>query len=241
MSDELDDDMNEPKVPETAKAETLPAVPKKSVELVGVEKAYAIAPRNFEEAWRMGKAFMIAGMVPDSLRGNTDEATQAKVTLVIMKGLEVGLSPVGAVQNIMVVNNKPSIFGDGVSSLLQNSGKVEYIKTDITGTWGDTTKDYLVTVTLKRKDQTEPYVRSFGYEDAKRAGLIGKKGPWSSGFGPRMCYWRALSWAARDGAGDALMGLGIAEEVQDYMIEQKRDHKADTSSLDDEPVKQIEA
>jgi hypothetical protein len=31
------------------------------------------------------------------------------------------------------------------------------------------------------------------------------------------------------------MGLAVAEEVRDYEIEAARDHKADTSSLDDDP------
>ena len=131
----------------------------------------------------------------------------------------------------MIINNKPCIYGDGTAALIQKSGKIEYIKTESSGTWGDNTKDFNVRVTMKRKDQAEPYIRSFGYNDAKRAGLIGKKGPWTN-YPERQCYWRALSWAARDGAADALMGLQIAEEVQDYITEQKREEKTDTSSLD---------
>lgn len=73
--------------------------------------------------------------------------------------------------------------------------------------------------------------------DAKRARLLGKQGPWTD-YPERQCYWRAASLAYRDGAADALMGLAVAEEVRDYEIEACRDHKADTSSLEDMPAAQ---
>lgn len=228
--DDLDDDINEPKaeVKEIKEAE-LPAVIKKT-EVMAVDKMMAIAPKTVDEAWRLSEAFVLAGMVPSSLMVKGDnKATTARVMTVMLKGLEVGFGPATALQTIMVVNNKPCVYGDGVSALLQKSGVVEAMKTTVSGKWSD--QDYTCTVSIKRKDQSEPYVRSFGHGDAKKAGLLGKSGPWTL-YPERMCYWRALSWAARDAAGDALIGLGIAEEVTDYMQE-KKSEKTDTSSLED--------
>jgi hypothetical protein len=102
------------------------------------------------------------------------------------------------------------------------------------GKWGE---GYKVTVSLKRRDQEEPYVRSFSFEDAKRARLTGKQGPWTD-YPERQCYWRAASWAYRDGAADALMGLSVAEEVRDFETEAQRGHKTDTSDLNDAPATQ---
>lgn len=209
--------------------------------VMAVDRIMALIPRSIDEAWRLSEAFVLAGMVPNSLEVKNDQkATTARVMTVMLKGMEVGLGPASALQSIMVINQKPCIYGDGASSLVNASGIVEYIKTDITGTsWGP---GYKVTVTLKRRDQSEPIVRSFSYEDAKRAGLANKSGPWTY-YPERQCYWRAWSWAARDGASDALMGLAIKEEVDDFKIEQAREQRLDTSDLDAglPPPKQIEA
>ena len=49
----------------------------------------------------------------------------------------------------------------------------------------------------------------------KKAGLWGKAGPWSQ-YPKRMLQMRARSFALRDKFADALSGLLMAEEVQDY-------------------------
>jgi hypothetical protein len=234
-----DEELSTPKI-EVPKQEVLatPKPPPVPVQVSAQSDIMAITPRNMDEAWKMAVAFYTAGMVPKSLEGKTPEETKAKVMLAICKGSEVGYGPVTAVSTIMIINNKACIYGDGATALVQNSGKVDWIKTGIeskddSGKWGE---GYKVTVSLKRKDQDEPYVRSFSFEDAKRARLHGKQGPWTD-YPERQCYWRAASWAYRDGCADALMGLEVAEEVQDYATEAGRDHKAATSSLDDAPVR----
>lgn len=244
MNDHNEDDLElqTPKItadtPDAPKQEVAKIAPL-PVQVHAHSDIQAIAVRNMDEAWKMACAFHAAGMVPRSLEGKNDAETKAKVMLAICKGSEVGYAPVTAVSTIMIINNKACIYGDGATALVQNSGKVEWIKTEIvskgdTGKWGE---GYKVTVSLKRKDQQEPYIRSFSFEDAKRARLHGKVGPWTD-YPERQCYWRAASWAYRDGCADALMGLAVAEEVQDYATEAGRDHKADTSSLDDAPSAQ---
>jgi len=250
MNDGLtaDDDaeMMNSRVPDAAPATTadpkpkLPAIAHKGKAQVSAHTAVtALMPQNLDEAWRMAEAFYAADMVPAGLKGKSDgeKEIKAKLMLAICKGAEVGFAPVTAVGTIMVVNGKACIYGDGATSLVQNSSKVEWIKTEIaskekSGKWGE---GYKVTVSLKRKDQSEPYVRSFSYEDAKRARLTGKQGPWTD-YPERQCYWRAVSWAYRDGASDALMGLAVAEEVRDYETEAQRGHKTDTSDLNDAAV-----
>lgn len=243
---QLDDDLEDltpkveaaPEKPVDVKPEepkTPVPVPFKSVKTQVNAQPYvmALTPRNLDEAWKMADAFRVAGMVPDSLAGGNEKETTAKVMLAILKGAEVGYAPVTAVSTIMIINKKTCLYGDGASALVQRSGVVDWIKTDIeskdgSGKWA---AGYKVTVSLKRKDQPEPYVRSFSYEDAVRAKLQGKRGPWTE-YPERQCYWRAWSWAARDGASDALMGLAIAEEVRDFETEAQRTHKTDTSDLE---------
>ena len=247
--DPLDDDLGQPKdtitatrPPQVPVAPEGPpagsALPVKAM-VSGQRDILKIMPTNIEECWRAGELFFLANMIPEGLQGKETDQKKiiARAALAIMKGSEVGLGPVTAISNIMIVNNKATIYGDGAKALVSASGKVEYEKVEIEGAWAD--KTYKVTVRIKRWDQKEETVKSFSYADAQRAGLIGKGGPnapWTK-YPERQVYWRAWSWAARDGVNDALSGLAVFEEVSDYEIEQRRLHdKTDTSSLDDGPV-----
>lgn len=236
IDQEDDEDLLNPKTTAEPKPQLPVTAPKGKAQVSAHANVTALIPQNLDEAWRMAEAFYAADMVPSGLKGKHDgeKEIKAKLMLAICKGAEVGFAPVTAVGTIMVVNGKACIYGDGATSLVQNSGRIEWIKTNVTspndsGKWGE---GYKVTVSLKRKDQSEPYVRSFSFEDAKRARLTGKQGPWLD-YPERQCYWRAWSWCARDGASDALMGLAVAEEVRDFETEAKRTHKTDTSDLDD--------
>ena len=183
--------------------------PKRNVEAGGA--LTAIVPRDLDEAWRLTGSFIRAGMVPDGIKGRDDEETRAKVMLVVMRGMEVGLPPVMAVSTIFIVNNRPSIWGDGAVALIQKSGKLKSMSIVYEGEPGQ--DDRKCIVTMHRHGQDAPYRGEFSMGDAKRARLTGK-GPWRD-YPDRMLKWRAFSWAARDGFADCLAGLSIAEEAQD--------------------------
>ena len=111
-----------------------------------------------------------------------------------------------ALQNIAVVNGKPAIYGDAALALCCSHPAFIDIEETVEGT--------TATCVVKRRDRS-PVVRKFAEADAKKAGLWGKQGPWSS-YPARMLQMRARSWALRDAFPDALKGLGVAEEVRDY-------------------------
>ena len=164
----------------------------------------AIVPQDFEGAWRIATAVCKAGMAPRGL----DTAEKAMVA--IMHGLEVGMTPMAALQSIAVVNGRPTIWGDGAIGLVRGSGKCEWIKEVIEGAG-----DAMVAVCkVKRKGEEDPIIGRFSVDDAKKASLWGKSGPWQQ-YPKRMLAMRARAFALRDGFADILRGLGIAEEVQD--------------------------
>jgi hypothetical protein len=66
---------------------------------------------------------------------------------------------------------------------------------------------------VKRKGH-EPHRVEFSIEDAKRAGLLGKSGPWQQ-YTARMLTLRARAFALRDKFADVLKGLSMAEEAMD--------------------------
>jgi hypothetical protein len=121
-----------------------------------------------------------------------------------------------ALASIAVINGRPTIWGDAIPALIQKAG--HHIDVDYEGS-GET---LTAVATLTRGDSGKTVVRRFGMADAKRAGLLGKAGPWTQ-YTARMLAHRARTWAARDGAADALMGLQVSEEVQDYGPDNARD------------------
>lgn len=164
----------------------------------------AIVPQDFDGVWRIARAVVAAGMAPRGLE------TAEKAMVAIMHGMEVGMTPMAALQSIAVVNGRPTIWGDGALGLVQGSGLMESHKEWFEGS-GDTRKAFC---TVKRKGDPEIKIGEFSVADAKKAGLWGKAGPWSQ-YSDRMLKMRARGFALRDGFSDVLRGLGIAEEVQD--------------------------
>jgi hypothetical protein len=164
----------------------------------------ALVPTSFEGAWRIAQVLAASGMAP------RDMQKPESLVVAIMHGLEVGLTPLAAVQSIAVVNGRPTIWGDGAIGLVRASGICEFIK-EWTEGQGEAAVAYCET---KRKGEKETVKRSFAVADAKKAGLWGKSGPWTQ-YPSRMLQLRARAFALRDTFADVLRGLAIREEMED--------------------------
>ena len=167
-------------------------------------------------------AMLVVGsdLCPKQYRNKPKDATIA-----ILAGQAVGFAPMQSLQNIAVINGRPSMYGDGPTALAYGNRQVEWIKE-----WfeldGDTIepnypalKDYPDGLTAcwqtQRKDTSEPSpVTRFSVTDAKVANLWGKTGPWTQ-YPRRMLIMRARSWGLRDNYADALQGISQAEEWAD--------------------------
>jgi hypothetical protein len=165
----------------------------------------AIVPQDFDGAWRIANAVVKAGMAPAGLE------TPEKAMVAIMHGMEVGMTPMAALQSIAVVNGRATIWGDGAIGLVRASGKCEWIKERMDGEG----EGRIAVCEVKRKGEHEPTIGRFSVKDAQTAGLWTKTGPWKQ-YPERMLKMRARAFALRDAFADVLRGLGIAEEVQDF-------------------------
>lgn len=166
-------------------------------------KLAAIVPQDLDSAYRLAKAVCLAGLAPKGL--DKPEG----VMIAILHGMEVGLPPMMALQKIAVINGRPTIWGDGALGLVRASGICEYVIEKIEGI-GD---KRVAICTAKRRGEPDPIVRRFSVEDAKRAALWDKNGPWKQ-FPERMLQMRARAFALRDGFADVLGGLYLTEELQ---------------------------
>lgn len=172
----------------------------------------ALVPKDLDDAFRLAKALSMSGdMIPECFQGKP-EATMAA----LVRGMEIGLAPMQSLSSIAVINGRASLWGDALPALMQRAG--HHVDVVIEGD-GD---NMVAMATLTRGDTGKSIIRKFSVDDAKKANLWTKKGPWQQ-YPKRMISLRARTLAVRDGAADALMGLQIAEEVQDYGPERARD------------------
>lgn len=159
-----------------------------------------LTPQNIDEALRLAEIMAKASIIPKDYQGNP-----GNILVGIQWGAELGLPPLQALQSIAVINGRPAMWGDAVIALVRGSGLMESMHEDI----GDTS----ATCTVKRRGE-EAESRTFSLEDAKKAGLLGKPGPWAA-YTKRMLQMRARAWALRDVFPDVLRGVHVAEEAQD--------------------------
>jgi hypothetical protein len=169
------------------------------------------APVTLDEAMRFSEMLAKSSMVPKQYQNKPED-----VLVAVQWGKELGLAPLQALQNIACINGKPSVYGDAALALVQASPLCEGIEERMEG---EGTPNPQAVCVAHRKGR-KPVVATFSVEDAKRAGLWGKQGPWTS-YPKRMLAMRARGFALRDAFPDVLKGLISAEEAQDYPDEAK--------------------
>lgn len=166
---------------------------------------FALTPQTLDEAMQFAGMMAKSSIVPKDYQGNP-----GNILVAVQWGAEIGLAPLQAMQSIAVINGRPSIWGDAMLALVRGSGLLEYIR--------ETPTDAGCTCTLKRRGEAFEVERSFSVEDAKKAGLWGKAGPWQQ-HPKRMMQMRARAFALRDVFADVLRGVHVAEESQDMPAE----------------------
>lgn len=170
-------------------------------------KTSVMMPQTYSELERWAAKIAGTDFVPKEYRGKPDS-----VLICAQYALEIGLGIVEGLRSIAVINGKPSLYGDGLLALCQSSPVCEYIKeSPILDDQGHVT-GYICEA--KRKGQDAKQSR-FTIEDARRAKLSTKLGPWQE-YPQRMLQMRARGFALRDVFSDVLKGLIAREEAEDY-------------------------
>jgi len=162
-------------------------------------------PANLAEALEMAGVLCKSNLIPKDFQGNP-----GNVLVAIQWGMELGLAPMQSLQSIAVINGRPSLWGDAVIALCKSHPVCEWIRESFDD-------DSTAVCIAKRKGDPEPVERRFNMDDAKKAGLIGKAGPWTQ-YPRRMLQMRARSWCLRDAFPDLLRGMAVAEEEQDSVV-----------------------
>ena len=159
----------------------------------------------------LNEAMKFADMIAKSTMVPKDYISKPENILVaVMMGAEVGLKPFQAMQNIAVINGRPSLWGDAVLGLIVAHPECESVEEE---DLAQIEKAGSATCKIKRKG-FPVIINTFTMEMAKKAGLSNKQGPWTQ-YPARMLKMRARAFSARDAFADVLKGINIAEEAQD--------------------------
>lgn len=181
--------------------------------MTNLVKHQGFAPQTMTEAIEFSGMLAKSQMVPKAYQNKPED-----VLVAVQWGFELGLAPLQALQNIACINGKPSVYGDAAMALVQNSPVCEDIKEYFEN---EGTSNPVAVCVAKRKNRSE-VVCKYSVEDAKRAGLWNKSGPWTQ-YPKRMLQMRARGFALRDAFPDVLKGLITVEEAQDYPADEPKD------------------
>ncbi len=169
----------------------------------------AFNPQSMTELMQLAEMLKDSAFVPTGMQGKPQDILPC-----IMYGNSLGMHPMQSLQNIAVINGRPSLYGDGMLAVVMGSTVFESIKE----TFDDSTMT--ATCTASRKDGTTN-TQTFSQADAEQAGLwarqskAGSKMPWSS-YPKRMLKFRARGFCLRDTFPDILNGIISTEEAGDY-------------------------
>lgn len=160
---------------------------------------------NLDNAIRCCEIICRSGLAPGAYKDRPEAALVA-----IQMGLEIGFKPLQSLQNIDVIQGKPSLRAEAMLALVQSSEIYEHC----IETFDESTQT--ATCNVKRKGEPE-HLKTFSMEDAQKAGLVSKGGPWKM-YPKRMLQMRARSFALRDKFSDILYGLHTPEEIDVHNV-----------------------
>ena len=172
-----------------------------------------LMPKDSAEAFTIAEGLAKSSMVPKQFVNKPMD-----IVVCMAMGAELGFQPLQSLQNIAVINGRPSVWGDAFRALIMGAPDLVGFKE-----WFDenTQTAYCFISRRLASGAVIESTQSFSQQDAKTAGLWGKQGPWTQ-YPRRMMQWRALGFAGRDMYADRLRGIWIDHEARD-MPEEKDD------------------
>jgi hypothetical protein len=191
-----------------------------------------LIPTDVDQALRISEMFAKSDLVPDSYKNKP-----ANIFLAVSAGASLGLAPFQAMQNIAVINGKPSVWGDALLAMVRNDKRCLSVKESIEGEGGNR-KATCVVSRLAPNGETEVISSSFSMGQAQSANLLNRP-PWKS-YPDRMLQMRARGFALRDAFADVIGGLITSEEAEDYPVAKDAVHKLDNTSTIDKDARSVD-
>jgi len=166
-----------------------------------VQSRYEIPVTEATAGWlvqvQQAEIFLKSGLLPASIR------TVEQVITIAEMGKVLSIPALVAINNINVINGKPTVAPQLMLALIRRSGLLADLKIEDDGS--------TCTVTMTRKGES-PHVEKFSMTDAAAMGLAGKDN-WRKQPAV-MRKWRAISAACRVVFPDVIWGFYTPEELE---------------------------
>lgn len=176
-----------------------------TVALSKVGAGLVVQPRDMNELWTFCTTIAKSSFVPKDFRDRPGDVLAA-----IQMGAELGLAPMAALQNICVINGRPSVWGDALLAVILAHPECK----ELEETFDAKTKTARCRIVRQRANgNTRTTEEEFSWADAEAAKLTSKDT--YKQYGKRMLKMRARGFAVRDAFPDVLKGLVTREEAQD--------------------------
>ena len=171
----------------------------------GTERGLQVQSLDEMRRWAM---FVVdSGLAPACF------TTASQVIVATQYGRELGFSLMQGLRSIAVINGKAQIYGDAALALVKKSGLLKGGYSEKVEGVGDKMVAKVHSVRVAPNGFESEVKTEFTVEDAKKAGLWGKKGPWST-HPKRMLKYKARAFNLRDNFPDILMGMHTVEEME---------------------------
>lgn len=158
---------------------------------------------------RLADRYANSSMVPDTYKGKPDNCF---VALELASRMDV--SPVLVMQNLYIVQGKPSWAGQACKALIDGSGKFKDSEYVMTGNLADGTRGCYLQATNARTGKLVKGTE-INLQMAQNEGWSNKSGSKWKTMPEQMLKYRAAAFFARTECPEALMGFQTAEEVED--------------------------
>ena len=194
---------------EVVETNEIDLIPERVVNAVSARREVQQEVLSYDQLMNMANMLAKSTIVPVMYQ-NRPENTFVALDM----ASRMGISPMVVMQNLYVIQGKPSWSGQAMASLIRNSGQfknvtLHYIGKEGTDTWGA-----YVTAT-RASDGLEIKGATVTIATAKKEGWYQKGGSKWQTIPELMLAYRAYAWFGRVHAPEIMMGLQSTEEVYD--------------------------
>lgn len=156
------------------------------------------AGQSLDEQIRYAQVLSDSDLLPKSFQGKP-----ANVLMAIEYGRSLDLTPIQAIQEIVVIQGKPTASANLIGALVRKAGHSLRVRVDA--------QQLVAVAQIVRKDDPEfTYETRWDMDRAKRAGLASKDN-WKN-YSEAMLKARAITEVAREACPEALMGIQYTSE-----------------------------
>jgi len=171
---------------------------------------------GFEKLMEMANMLSKSTIIPITYQNRPEN-----VFIALDMASRMGISPMVVMQNLYIIQGKPSFSGSAMASMLRASKEFTNVELNFSGT--PNTDSWGAFITAERRGKVIKGA-TVTIAVAKKEGWLAKNGSKWLTMPELMLGYRAYAWFVRTHSPELLMGMQVSEEVED-VYEKKQDEQ----------------